>query len=254
MEIDNFDQLFELCQQAGQSTASSSLLNALAASGYVVGDINGEDEYVLNDEAFLTDLFQSFPHLYEQFGAIRSDFPDGFPLLRVLAAAHPNTAPGTLEELSNDESPEVLWAVSSNPITPSGVLDALVSKATNCTIDYLWGYRTPEVNSHGGWQYGSEFGDNVIELGPVTLLAALAANPATSDATLQLCLESGNTDVCIAALKGNGERLTAQQWEVFAGDEELRAWVLINPARPDELGKRLVALDARMEAFVRESH
>lgn len=205
------EELADLCTEAWQRDARAALLVSFAQSDYRLGDLGLNEADELQDWGFLEELFQGHGAIYEVLGGSRQDFQDGFPLLQVIAAAHPRTPPEVLERLSLHQDPEVLWAAAGNPsATPE--LHTLIVNSRAQLPAVLQELPNPQVDEStpNGIRYGVS---DMWEISNVYVGVSMVGNRNAHPEVIEWAVAFEHPDMNKALLLRNSDRLSLEQWE-----------------------------------------
>jgi hypothetical protein len=209
--ISSADEMFALCEESWDIDADLGMLTKFAQSSYGLGDLGwGEDDDLTNGG--IEELFDSgHGQIYKVLGDERQSFGPGFPLFRVVAAAHPRTPDDVLAELAKDDDPEVLWAVAGNPNAGDALLVAIIDRKPRPLIDHLQEVNDPELDnsSNSGIRYGD---GNIWERPDVPVLVSAAGNRSCGADLLDRFCGAGSADVAKALLLRNSDRLSEENW------------------------------------------
>jgi len=190
------------------------LLDELAVSAYRLGDLGQSDLEFFTDEGFLNEIFQYQSDIYGVFDTVRTDWPEGFPLLKVIAAAHPNTPVPTLLRLSQDPDPEVLWAVAGNSSATREIHTQVIS--SNAVLpSYLEMQSYSYINDWEPDSFGSLDNWDVYDV-PISVSAA--GNRNIDSDLIQWVVDSEHPLMIKALLVRNADRLTMPQWHTLLGN------------------------------------
>jgi hypothetical protein len=247
-EFESANELMEFCQQAWREDAEPLLLAELAKSTYELGDFGIDECEVMDDEGFLTELFQGHSSIYEALGEPRSHFDPGFPLFRVIAGAHPRTPDSSLGILAEDIDPEVLWAVAGNPSSPNAVLANLAGSRA-AVASGIEGRAEPWPDEDPRNPTGIRYGSGMPwELSHVPVAASVAGNRAASPELLEFFAQANHPDLAQAAILRNGDRLTESDWQSLLAGALARTesqagwikWIAVSPHAPASLNEALL--------------
>jgi hypothetical protein len=236
------------CQAAWRDEAEPLLLAELAKSTYGLGDFGLDECEVMDDEGFLTELFQGHSSIYEALGELRSHFDPGFPLFRVIAGAHPRTPDGSLAVLAEDIDPEVLWAVAGNPSSPKSVLESLAC-STAAVASGIEGRAEPWPDEDPRNPTGIRFGSGMPwELSDVPVAASVAGNRSALPELLEFFAQANHPDLAQAVILRNGDRLTESDWQSLLAGALARTesqagwikWIAVSPYAPVSLNEELL--------------
>lgn len=204
-------ELRALCEAAWSNMAGAQLLEALANHSYRLGDLKENEQEQFDDEGFLQELFQGHTAIYEVLGSMRMHFEEGFPLLKVIAAAHPNTQATVLASLSRDSDPEVLWAVAGNPNATTEILNTIALDAQLPAL--LYELPNPWPDDRDDYPDGVRYaGEGAWEITDVPVGASMAGNRSIAKDVMQRVIDSSQFDMIKALLLRNSDRLTLPQW------------------------------------------
>lgn len=198
------------CEDAWSDDVDPELLNQLAQSTYGLGAFGWGEEDDLPDMGLIELFAWKYGRIYTVLGEERQHFSPGFPLFRVLAAAHPRTPDQILRQLANDDDPEVLWALAGNPNAGDEILVKIIDLSTQLP-EGISELADPTVadNRDTGISHGT---DNPWELTGVPVAVSAAGNHSCGPDLLEWFSQTTSVDLAKALILRNGDRLTETQW------------------------------------------
>lgn len=209
-DIADTEELMAFCEDAWSDEVDPELLSQLAESTYGLGSFGWGEDDDLPDMGLDKMFAEEHGEIYSILGGDRNDFSCGFPLFRVLAAAHPKTPNETLHDLINDDDPEVLWALAGNPAAGDEILVKMIDRRVPLP-DGISELADPELDDSRdrGIRYGTDQG---WELSDIDVSVSVAGNRSCSPDLLDWFSQNSNADIAKALIMRNSDRLAEAQW------------------------------------------
>lgn len=209
-DIADTEELMAFCEDAWSDEVDPELLSQLAKSTYGLGSFGWVEEDDLPDMGLIELFAWKQAEIYGVLGENRHHFYAGFPLFRVLASAHPKTSNETLHYLTNDDDPEVLWALAGNPAAGDEILAKMIDRRVQLP-DGISELADPELDEsrERGIRNGT---DNPWELTDIDVSVSVAGNRSCSPELLDWFSLNSNADTAKALILRNSDRLTEAQW------------------------------------------
>jgi len=244
----NAGELFTFCEMIWDADADPDQLADLALSDYVLGDYGWAEEE--EPIGYLHDFFfRDHGDIYFVLGEDRMNFPLGFPLFKVLSAAHPRTPHPTLKALTEQGDPEVLWAVAGNPAAGDELLVELLEMHPQAVIETdIQGLADPWVDDRYD-AFSIRYGNDMPwELTGVPVAASVAGNRSIHADLLEWFCQADHPDLAKALILRNGDRLSDAQWRRLLDGSSGRdrdsggwkQWIANSPHMPESLIEELL--------------